>query len=89
MSELVDDLIQICGLSLIDIVFYNVTKFVQLPAIAGPKTTTCASSSAEPIPVVFHEPGELLVVDKPADLVINSNDKSRVSISEARFKDTN
>lgn len=99
MIELVDELIQICGLSLIDIAFYNVTKFVQLPAIAAAKSTHEAAATAvqdlssssplPPIPVVFHEPGELLVVDKPPDLVINSDDRSRVSASKEPFFNRN
>lgn len=79
---MVDELIQIFGLSLIDMAFGRVTKRVQLPAI--PSTNKSPRGEGEKqklrhIPVVFMEPGELLVVDKPADLVINSNDKSRVS----------
>lgn len=84
MSQLVDELIEICGISLMDLVLCNVTKFVQLAAITPAPKPLSSSSSRQPprlIPVVFHEPGELLVVDKPADLVINSNDTSRVSKS--------
>lgn len=69
-----DELLQIFGLSLIDLAVGSVTKRIQLPTVSRQRL-----QAQEHIPVVFMEPGELLVVDKPADLVINSNDRNRVS----------
>lgn len=78
LELLVDDLIQICGLSLIDIALGNVIKLPIFPAIAAASANP--TEQFKRIPVVFHLPGELIVVDKPADLVINSNDKNRVNV---------
>lgn len=79
IEMVVDELIQIFGLSLIDMALGRVTARVQLPSTNKSTGAEGEKQMLRHIPVVFMEPGELLVVDKPADLVINSNDKSRVS----------
>lgn len=78
IEMVVDELIQIFGLSLIDMALGRVTARVQLPSTNKSPGAEGEKQMLRHIPVVFMEPGELLVVDKPADLVINSNDKSRV-----------
>lgn len=84
MLEFLDEFIEICGLSLIEMALGQVTKRVQFPS-SPPKPLTDKAQqqgSKKHIPVVFNEAG-LLVVNKPADLVINSNDKDRVRADHA------
>lgn len=67
--ELASEVLEICSLSLLDHGIKTATKYL---------TSKSEECPEQAIQVVQLDPDEILVINKPADLVINSDDPSRV-----------
>lgn len=73
---MLDELLELCGLSLIETALGEVAKRVQ-HSVTPQKAEKTKYSQI--IPVVYNGAG-LLIINKPADLVVNSNDRDRVCL---------